>query len=142
MSMKSISKLLLIATLGLFLAGCAMPHNFVVVTSGTTIGFDVSQAPATSTPQATLAYKRVELAVVPVSTNGCVPDVLMDFDFKTSIFSSAGGIHSRLAVGSNATTQTPAALMMLKQKDGTFPVGMSPLQFPLNYIPSLNNTNK
>lgn len=140
--MKSISKLLLVATLGLTLCGCAIPHNFVVVTSGTTIGFDVSQAPATSTPQATLAYKRVELAVVPVSTNGTVPDVLMDFDFKTSIFSSAGGIHSRLAVGEHATTQTPASLMMLKQRDGTFPPQLSRLELPLNYIPSITNTNK
>lgn len=140
--MKNLTKILLIAALGLTLVGCKTPSNYVVVTSGTTLGFDVSQSPATTTPQATLAYKRVELAVVPVHTNGTVPDVLMDFDFKTSIFSSAGGIHSRLAVGEHATTQSPAALMMLKQKDGTFPTGLTSLQFPLNYIPSLNNTNK
>ncbi len=131
-----LTKLFLVAALGLALVGCKTPPNYVVVTSGTTVGFDVSEAPATSTPQATLAYKRVELAVVPIMTNGYTPDVLMDFDFKTSIFTSAGGIHSRLAVGEHATTQTPAALMMLKQKDGTLPSTVT------TFLPSLIRTNK
>ena len=140
--MKSITKFLLVAALGLMLVGCKTPPNYVIVTSGTTVGFDVSEAPATATPQATLAYKRVELALVPVSTNGVVPDVLMEFRMKTALFTSEGGIYSRLAVGSNATTQTPAALMMLKGKDGTWPQELSTLNFPLNYIPSPNKTNK
>mgnify|MGYP006989326943 FL=1 len=83
--------------------------------------FDISQSPATQTPQATLAYKRIEVAVVPVSTNGVVPDVLMDFSFKSDLFSSAGGIYSRIAVGPNATTHTPAALMMARSRNGQLP---------------------
>jgi hypothetical protein len=109
------------------LTGCRTPMNCVVIGSGTTVGFDVSEAPATQTPQATLAYKRVELAVVPVNTNGVVPDVIMDFSFKTSLFTSAGGIYSRIAVGPNATTQTPAALMMAKNRSGNIITNLSVL---------------
>lgn len=103
------------------LTGCHTPLNCVVVGSGTTLGFDVSESPATQTPQATLAYKRVEIAVVPVTTNGVVPDVLMDFSFKSDLFSSSGGIYSRIAIGPNATTHAPAALMMAKTRAGQFP---------------------
>lgn len=119
--MKKITKWFMVVALGLALSGCKTSPNFVVVTSGTTVGFDVSESPATETPQATLAYKRVELAIVPVSTNGITPDVLMDFTFKTAIFSSSGGIHSRLAVGPHATTQLPAAVMMSKDSSGSLP---------------------
>lgn len=100
------------------MAGCHTPLNCVFVGSGTTLGFDVSENPATQSPQATLAYKRVEIAVVPVTTNGIVPDVIMDFSFRSDVFSSSGGIYSRIAIGSNATTQLPAALMMAKNRNG------------------------
>lgn len=116
--MKKISAILLGLVL---LTGCHTPLNCVYVGSGTTLGFDVSESAATQTPQATLAYKRVEVAVVPVTTNGVVPDVLMDFSFHSSIFTSSGGIYSRIAIGSNATTHTPAALMMAKTRSGQFP---------------------
>lgn len=106
--------------MGILLVGCHSPLNCVFVGSGTTLGFDVSQNLATQSPQATLAYKRVEFVVVPVTTNGTTPDVIMDFSFKTSIFTSAGGIYSRIAVGPNATTQIPAALMMSKDHNGAF----------------------
>lgn len=110
--------------LALFLQGCAIHPNYVIFISGTTVGFDVSQAPAAETPQATLAYKRVEVAIVPCTTNGDVPDTLMDFDFKTAIFTSGGGIHSRIATGPHATTQTPASIMMSKDSNGLFPTNL------------------
>lgn len=136
--MKTIFALLLGMAL---LTGCvSTPPNNVYVGSGTILGFDVSQSPATQTPQATLAYKRIEVAVVPVSTNGVVPDVLMDFSFKSDLFSSAGGIYSRIAVGPNATTHAPAALMMAKGRNGVMPslgvatnkMGAVQLMLPLN----------
>ena len=124
--MNNLSKIVGITLLTVMLTGCHTPSNYVVIASGTTIGFDVSEAIATSTPQATLAYKRVELAFVPCTTNGVVPDVLMDFEFKTSIFSSNGGIRSRVATGEHATT-APAAAWMMANKPGS----------PLNFIPTL-----
>lgn len=140
--MKKIFALLL--GLSLLVTGCHTPLNCVYVGSGTILGFDVSQSPATQTPQATLAYKRIEIAVVPVQTNGVVPDVLMDFSFKSDLFSSAGGIYSRIAVGPNATTHAPAALMMAKSRSGQMPslsaetnkTGAVQLLLPLNVGPN------
>ena len=134
--MKNLSKILGIMLLAVMMAGCQTPPNYVVISSGTTIGFDVSEAAATSTPQATLAYKRVELALVPCTTNGVVPDVLMDFEFKTSLFSSGGGIRSRVATGEHATTAQPASLMMAN-KPGS-PTSFIPTLFP----PTNTKTNK
>jgi hypothetical protein len=118
--MKSIFTLFCIAALALTIVGCKAPSNYVVLASNTTLGFDVSEAAATSTPQATLAYKRQELALIPCTTNGVVPDVLMDFEFKTAIFTSNGGIRSRIATGEHATTQQPASLMMANRPGSSF----------------------
>jgi len=134
--MKTLSKILGITLLAMMLTGCKSPSNYVVISSGTIIGFDVSEAAATSTPQATLAYKRIELAMVPCTTNGIVPDVLMDFEFKTAIFSSTGGIRSRIATGEHATTAAPAAAMMAN-KPGS-PTSFIPTLFP----PTNIKTNK
>ena len=140
--MKAIVIAIILATALIVFNGCGTtPPNFVVVTSGTTVGFDVSASPATQTPQATLAYKRVELALVPVTTNGVTPDVLMDFRLNTQLFSANGGIYSRVAVGKNATTQVPAALMMSKDKDGTLP-SIPTLQEAYKLIPTGTVTNK
>jgi hypothetical protein len=138
--MKKILVYLGVVTIALtLLSGCSTPSNCVYVGSGTTLGFDVSQSPATQSPQATLAYKRIELAVVPVTTNGVTPDVIMDFSFKTSIFTSAGGIYSRVAIGSNATTQIPAALMMAKDRTGGIgSLTNIPNLFPLLISPKSN----
>ncbi len=140
--MKTLFALLL--GLSLLMTGCSTPNRCVYVGSGTILGFDVSASPATQTPQATLAYKRVEIAIVPVTTNGVVPDVLMDFSFKSDLFSSAGGIYSRIAVGPNATTHAPAALMMAKSRSGQMPslgvetnkTGAVQLLLPLNVSPN------
>jgi len=130
--MKTLLKILGITLLAATMVGCKAPHNYVVISSGTIVGFDVSEAAATSTPQATLAYKRVELALVPCTTNGVVPDVLMDFEFKTAIFSSTGGIRSRVATGERATTAQAATLMMASKP------GVS-----TDFLPSFNtSTNK
>jgi hypothetical protein len=107
------------------LIGCATSSpRYAFVGTGTTVGFDVSASPATQTPQATLAYKRVETVLVPIATNGVTPDVITEFVFHTDLFSSNGGIYSRIAIGSNATTQLPAALMMSKTKTGQMPTNI------------------
>lgn len=110
----------LIAILGIALAvmlcGCKTGDNYIVMASATTLGFDVSYNGAQ--PQATLAYKRSEIAFVPVTTN-YTPDALMEFRFKSSFTSQE--IYSRVATGPNATTQVPAALMMSKDVSGIIP---------------------
>jgi hypothetical protein len=130
--MKNFVKILSICAMVFVMSGCISRPNQILLVTGTTIGFDVSEAPATSTPQATLAYKRVEIAIVPCPTNGIVPDVLMDFEFKTSIFTSGGGIHSRIATGQHATTQQAASLMMSRDKNGLYPTNLPTLLHQLN----------
>jgi hypothetical protein len=117
------------------LTGCKTQNGFVVMASATTLGFDVSYNGAQ--PQATLAYKRAEVEFVPCTTN-YIPDTLMEFQFKSSIFTSGGGIYSRMATGPHATTSTPATLMMLQDSNGVFPTNSG---FTLS-IPSTINTNK
>ena len=101
------------------LVGCKTPPNYILMTSGTTLGFDVSESPATASPQATLAYKRVELALVPCQTN-YTPDALMEFRFESGMFVK-NYIYSRVATGPNATVASPAAVMMSKDKTGSLP---------------------
>jgi hypothetical protein len=101
------------------LVGCKTPPNYIIMTSGTTLGFDVSESPATASPQATLAYKRVELALVPCQTN-YTPDALMEFRFESGMFVK-NYIYSRVATGPNATVASPAAVMMSKGKSGELP---------------------
>ena len=116
------------------LCGCKTQTNFIVMANATTLGFDVSYNGAQ--PQATLAYKRVEVAFVPCTTN-YTPDTLMEFRFKTSIFTSDGGIYSRMATGPNATVASPAALMMSKDRNGNAPTNWSTV-FPLLTVPKPN----
>ena len=104
--------------LAVLMMGCKIQPNYIIISSATTVGFDVSESTVSQTPQATLAYKRGELVIVPIPTNGPVPDVIMDFSFKTSIFTSSGGIYSRIATGPHATTSAASALMMSKDKNG------------------------
>ena len=115
--MKLINKLQVLAAAAAFttLAGCAGVPGQLAVGSYTTVGLDVSESPTGGgTPQATLAYKRAEFATAPVTTNGTAPDVVMEFNLHTSLFSSNGGVYSRIAIGPNATVAAPAALLFSK----------------------------
>ena len=116
------------------LCGCKTQTGFIVMANATTLGFDVSYNGAQ--PQATLAYKRAEVAFVPCTTN-YTPDTLMEFKFKSSIFTSAGGIYSRMATGPNATTSTPASLLMSKNQSGALPASI-PLFLPQSQIIQTN----
>jgi len=130
-----------VLTLG-FLAGCASPPgNYIVLGSGTTLALDASYNAATATPQGTLGYKRAEMAVVRYGTNEVAPDVLMEFQVTGFwSFGSDSKIWDRIAIGKNATTATPASLMMSKTKRGQSANGVSVEQvYRLN---SLINTNK
>lgn len=119
------------------LIGCKTPPNYIIMTSGTTLGFDVSESPATASPQATLAYKRVELALVPCQTN-YTPDALMEFRFESGMFVK-NYIYSRVATGPNATVASPAAVMMSKSPNGNLPTNST---FHLSFPSPTTNTNK
>jgi hypothetical protein len=124
------------------LAACATPttNHYVIASTGTVIGVEVSQNPANQTPQAKLGYDRAELALVPTARPTCtiandnsavncapatgdkvkdVPDVLMELRYG-GIFDlgASSGIYQRLAVGKDAVSQPGAALLFARDADG------------------------
>lgn len=99
----------------LLFTGCsAINHNYVVTGTGTIIGLQIAENPATQLYEAKFGYARAEMALVP--TNG-VP-VLMELRYS-GIFSRYGGIYQRLAVGADAVKQPGAAFMFAKDADGS-----------------------
>lgn len=117
------------------LAGCENGRHVVIAATGTNIGVEVSQNPATQTPQAKLGYQRTEVAIVPtnrlandkeaeksVHQNGAkdVADVLMELKYAGIFdFGTASGIYQRLAVGATAVSQPGAAFMFARDAKGT-----------------------
>jgi hypothetical protein len=124
----------------LSLGACNGQEYYVIASTGTVIGVEVSQNPATQAPQAKLGYNRGELAIVPSNRPPCltdegqtkvacgqlgegardVPDVLMELRYG-GIFDTgpSSGIYQRLAVGKIAVAQPGAALMFARDADGT-----------------------
>lgn len=111
--------------------GCAETSHSIIAATETTIGVNISQNPATDSPQAKLGYNRAELAIVPTNRskskeagtvkNGAkdVADVLMELRYG-GIFDtgSTSGIYQRLAVGSTAVIQPGADVMFAKDSAG------------------------
>jgi hypothetical protein len=120
---------ILITVVAGFVCGCANRQAVVAVT-GTNIGLEISQNPATQTPQAKLGYNRGEVAIVPtnrsanekpeVAGGGArdVADVLMELKFANIFSFNTSGIYQRLAVGSTAVSQPGAAFMFAKDERG------------------------
>lgn len=98
----------------LLLTGCqAINHSYVVSGTGTIIGVQIAENPATQLYEAKLGYARAEMALVP--TNG--PAVIMELRYG-GIFSRSGGVYQRLAVGTDAVQQPGAAFMFAKDANG------------------------
>jgi hypothetical protein len=98
----------------LLLTGCsAINHNYVVSGTGTILGLQIAENPATQLYEAKFGYARAEMALVP--TNG--PAVIMELRYS-GIFSRSGGIYQRLAVGDAAVKQPGAAFMFAKDANG------------------------
>lgn len=96
------------------LCGCgAIRNGYVVSGTGTILGVQIAENPATQLYEAKFGYARAEVALVP--TNG--PAVIMELRYS-GIFSRSGGIYQRLAVGNAAVSQPGAALMFAKDADG------------------------
>ncbi len=108
-------KTLLASLAVLLLAGCAaIDRNYVVTGTGTVIGVQIAENPATQLYEAKLGYARAEVALVP--TNGV--SVLMELRYS-GIFTRDGGIYQRLAVGDVAVKQPGASFMFAKDAKGT-----------------------
>lgn len=115
----------------MLLQGCANQGYSVLASTGTVIGVEVSQNPATQSPQAKLGYNRAELAFVPTNRNSGpnagntqqgardAANVIMELRYG-GIFDTgkSSGIYQRLAVGDIAVHEPGAAAMFIKNADG------------------------
>ena len=125
-------KMLICATAtSILLPGCTKQGYSVLASTGTSIGVEISQNPATQFPQGKLGYNRAELAFVPTNRNGGSDaggagngakdsaNVLMELRYG-GIFDwgATSGIYQRLAVGTEAVTQPGAAFMFAKNAEG------------------------
>lgn len=120
-------------------AGCATNDHYVIASTGTTIGLEISQNQATQAPQAKLGYNRAELALVPTNRENCIKgqdgniqcsnsqdgngaadatDVIMELRYGGFSLTGSGGIYQRLAIGGKAVSQPGAAFMFAKDQDG------------------------
>lgn len=115
------------------LYGCTKNQGYsVLAATGTVIGVEVSQNPATQSPQGKLGYNRGELAFVPTNRNGGKDagtshdgardsaNVIMELRYG-GIFDlgESSGIYQRLAVGDIAVHEPGAAVMFAKNSDGS-----------------------
>lgn len=101
------------------LTGCAGINNpnRIVIVSGTVLGIELGENPATQLYHARLGYVRSEVALVP-STNGLAPDVLLEANYGRLLTRDAS-LRQRLAVGRNAVSQPGAFLLFATSRDGT-----------------------
>lgn len=129
--MRTLIQFAIIALVSSVITGCVHLKDNVIAGTGTVLGFEVSQNPATQLYQAKLGYSRAEIAFVPTdrnstnSTKGAEgsPDVIMEIRYHGVM--SNGGLYQRMAVGKNAVTQPGAAYMFAKNADGTLDPGVA-----------------
>jgi hypothetical protein len=151
-SITRLTCLIGMVSLILFAQGCASQQGYYVLAStGTVIGVEVSQNPATQAPQAKLGYNRGELAFVPTNrsggevaspgnTQGAIDsaEVIMELRYG-GIFDvgPSSGIYQRLAVGRTAVKQPGASVMFLKNASGDLsPESVERAKRALDAIPS------
>ena len=123
----------LLATSALSIA-CGSTNHYVLASSGTVIGVELSQNPANQSPQGKLGYNRSEIALVPTNRPTCLAnndelecstqqgngaadttDVLMELRYQGIFsFTANGGIYQRLAVGNTAVRQPGATLLFAR----------------------------
>ena len=122
---RVIAAICAIAPIILHMAACSSQRHQVIAATGTNIGLEISENPATQMPQAKLGYQRVELAIVPTNrsatdkaTEGSlksgardVADVLMELRYG-DILDKHSSAYQRLAVGKTAVSQGGAAAIL------------------------------
>lgn len=131
--------------------GCGPQRHAVIAATGTSIGVDISQNPATQSPQAKLGYQRVELAIVPTNRSAEADpgtqghgaadhgEVIMELRYN-GIFETgpSSGIYQRLAVGKEAVTQPGAAMLFAKDDTGTVSEGAAKALQSLMSVPGVD----
>jgi hypothetical protein len=135
------------------MSACTNQGYSVIATTATTIGVGISQQPTNGALDATLGYKRAEVAFVPTNRNsgddagkngGGARDsanVIMELRYS-GIFSTGdgSGIYQRLAVGNIAVTQNGTALLFAKGPDGKVDAGTAAALKAVRELPEVNET--
>lgn len=142
--------ILLLAAI-LALTGCRSPQHSILAASGTAIGLEVAENPASQLYHAKLGYVRSELAVVPsnrtstdygTSTGNGAKDtgnVVMELHYGNIFSLKSSSIYQRLAVGDIAVAQPGAAYMFAKSTDGTLdPATARAVSDSIKGVPSSN----
>jgi hypothetical protein len=126
------------AVVVLITGGCQSAGYKVLAATGTNIGVELSQNPATQSPQAKLGYQRVEMAFVPTNRSSQdtataanslgkgapdVADVIMELRYGGIFSTTDSSIYQRLAVGPHAVAQPGASFMFAKKADGSMDAG-------------------
>lgn len=128
---RSIFSVALSLLSSMMLCSCANQGYSVIAFTATTIGVNISQQPANGSLDATLGYKRAEVAFVPTNRNSGdsagttgngakdSANVIMELRYS-GIFSTGAdsGIYQRLAVGDIAVAENGTALLFAKGPDG------------------------
>ncbi len=118
----------LVLSLGSLVSSCQTAPDAIVTVTGTVIGIEGSQSPASSSPSATIGYKRAEYAYVPIRIRNCAPEetnctvttfetpnVLTELYFKSLLQTQ---LYQRLAIGETAVGQGGAAIIFARGPDG------------------------
>lgn len=136
-----------LASIGLLAGfGCSTKHA-VIAHTGTVLGVDVSQDPASGLYHAKLGFARSETAYVPSNrTTGSTNDpttgqgakdvapVIMEIRLQ-NIF-AGGGLYQRLAVGAEAVEQPGATLMFAKDASGAISSNVAAVVASLQSVPT------
>lgn len=163
--------LLLVGMVSVLLSSCQTTPPAVIAVTGTMFGVEISQNPATQSPQAKIGYNRAELALVykngggqtqpgpapqtppgqpgetqPGQARNTLPGQAGDVPNVLMEFgyggTSANTIYQRLAIGNTAVTQSVATGMFLKNADGSInPTAATQIGNELKKIPTFPTTN-
>lgn len=119
----------------LALTSCQSTQNRIIVHTGTAIGLEIAQNPASQLYQAKLGYVRTEFAMMPF-TNGESADVIMELSYGSIFSLQNSSIKQRLAVGKIAVTQPGAFAMFARNADGNLDTNAVALAKALSSIPT------
>lgn len=145
---KYVNIILTAAAAAVMTLGCSTKHA-VIAHTGTVLGVDVSQDPASGLYHAKLGFARSETAYVPSNrTTGSTNDpttgqgakdvapVLMEIRLQNMF--SGGGLYQRLAVGAEAVAQPGATLMLAKDANGMISSNAAAVVAALQTVPAVD----
>jgi hypothetical protein len=135
--MKKFAIIAALITMFVLAAGCSSLKNNVIVSTGTFLGAQIAENPASQLYEAKFGYGRAEFAIIPGNTNApdTVPDVIMEIRMDNIL--KGGAVYQRLAVGKNAVNQPGASLMFAKDATGNLnPAVAVSINSKINSIPT------